>query len=208
MLADAPRSPAALAALDPLLGAQGRARLQAALLALAAGWAAAVTPGRATIAVEPAGAAADVAALTPGVRVEPQAGGHPGERVAAAVAAAFDRHGGPVLVAGAGVPRLSPAHAAAALGDLAGGAEASFGPAMDGGWYLTALAAPRPELFDLAAEVWQGPVVMARTLEVAQRLGMEVGLLRMERRLVTAGDARALLADPLTPPAVRAALTA
>ncbi|MEA2142428.1 MAG: uncharacterized protein QOI64_858, partial [Solirubrobacteraceae bacterium] len=77
--------------------------------------------------------------------------------------------------------------------------QASFGPNMDGGWYLAALAAPRLELFDLASEVWDGPVVMARTLEVAQRLDIEVGLLRMERRLETAVDAAAFLADPLTP---------
>jgi glycosyltransferase A (GT-A) superfamily protein (DUF2064 family) len=79
---------------------------------------------------------------------------------------------------------------------------------MDGGWYLAALAEPRLELFDLAAEVWDGPVVMARMLEAAQRLGLEVGLLRMERALRRPGDLVAMAADPLTPPDVFATLPA
>jgi glycosyltransferase A (GT-A) superfamily protein (DUF2064 family) len=123
----------------------------------------------------------------------------PQERLAGATRAAFARHGGPLLLAAADTPRLTTAHARMALDDLAGGADATFGPGMDGGWYLAALAAPRPELFDLAAEVWDGPVVMARTLEVARRLGLEIGLLRMERALRTPEDLVALRADPLSP---------
>jgi glycosyltransferase A (GT-A) superfamily protein (DUF2064 family) len=150
--------------------------------------------------VQPDDATGEVAALVgAGVAVFPAGAGGPGERIARAMAAAFERHGGPVLVAGTDVPRLGAHHAAAAIADLECGAAASFGPAMDGGWYLAALPEPRAELFDLAAEVWDGPVVMARTLEVTQRLGLEVGLLRMERRLATPGDADAFVADPLTP---------
>jgi glycosyltransferase A (GT-A) superfamily protein (DUF2064 family) len=125
---------------------------------------------------------------------------------AAAMAAAFERHGGPLLVARTDLPRLSPAHAAAALLDLTEGGDVSFGPTMDGGWYLAAMADPRPELLALSDEVWEGPVVMARTLEVAQRLGLEIGLLRMERRLASAVDVAAYAADPLTPPDVRVLL--
>jgi glycosyltransferase A (GT-A) superfamily protein (DUF2064 family) len=211
VLATAPEAPGVLEGLAPALGADARAALQATLIRRAAAWAveAAGGPGAATVAVLPASGAEDVAALVPpGVRVEAQTGDHLGERIAAAARAAFDRHGGPVLIAGIGVPRLGPAHIAAVRADLDAGAEASFGPNMDGGWYLAALAAPRLELFDLAGEVWEGPVVMARTLEVAQRLGLEIGLLRMERRLETVADAAAFLADPLTPADVAGGLAA
>ena len=95
-----------------------------------------------------------------------------------------------------------------ALADLEAGGDASFGPTMDGGWYLVALASPRVELFDLAVEVWDGPVVMARTLEVAQRLQLEIGLLRMERALRSPGDLAAMVADPLSPSDVFASLPA
>ena len=40
----------------------------------------------------------------------------------------------------------------------------------------------------------------------ARELGAEVGMLRHERLLVTPGDAAALLADPLAPADLRAAL--
>jgi glycosyltransferase A (GT-A) superfamily protein (DUF2064 family) len=195
--------------LDEHLGADRRARLEAALIAHATAWAEAVAPGRSSLVLDPPHATApDIAARLPaGVPLEPATGADPGERIAAATAAAFERHGGPVLVATAGVPRLGRHHAAAALADLDAGAAASFGPNMDGGWYLAALARPEPELFALAAEVWEGPVVLARMLGVAQELGMEVGLLRMERRIASVADVRAFVLDPLTPRTVIDALS-
>jgi hypothetical protein len=42
--------------------------------------------------------------------------------------------------------------------------------------------------------------------QAAQEAGIEIGLLRVERGLVTAADARAALIDPLTPPEVVALL--
>jgi hypothetical protein len=41
----------------------------------------------------------------------------------------------------------------------------------------------------------------------AGELGAEVGMLRHERLLVTPADAAALLADPMAPPDLRAALS-
>ena len=207
VLARAPSAGEVLDGLAAVLSASQRAVLQAALVRHAAAWAQEVAGERAVLAVDPPDLADEVAALVDGaVAVEPQRGESHGERISASVSAAFERSGGPVLVARSDVPRLAAAHAAAGLLDIADGGQASFGPSMEGGWYLAALGEPRLELFELAAEAWDGPVVMARTLEIARRLDVDVGLLRMERALRTQGDLLAVRADPLTPPDVSRAL--
>jgi glycosyltransferase A (GT-A) superfamily protein (DUF2064 family) len=114
--------------------------------------------------------------------------------------------GGPVLIASALAPRLTGEHARMALADLHGGAAATFGPGMDGGWYLVGLAAPHEAVLRLLAEPVAGAEVMGRLLAAAAEADLEVGLLRMERLLRTARDAAALRVDPLIPQAVRAAL--
>jgi glycosyltransferase A (GT-A) superfamily protein (DUF2064 family) len=202
VLARAPGAPGVLDGLAGALHPAARAALQQTLVRRAISWAADVAGPHALVAVEPGDSVDEVAALAGRVAVMAQPDLPRGARIAALVQTAFDRFGGPVLMAGTDVPRLSSAHAAMALGDLEGGGDASFGPSMDGGWYLAALREPRLELFDLAAEVWDGPVVMARMLEVAQRLGLEIGLLRMERALRSPPDLAALQADPLSPPEV------
>ena len=55
------------------------------------------------------------------------------------------------------------------------------------------------------AELRAGGVGVA--LQRARELGAEIGLIRHERALRDAADAAAYLADPLTPPDVRAALS-
>lgn len=116
--------------------------------------------------------------------------------VAAAAGAALELGPGPLLVLRAICPRLGSAHVAAALADLAAGCDAAYGPTLEGDWYLAALAQPRAEL------------LTANPFTVAREHDAEIGLLRHERALRTAGDAAAFLADPLTPADVRAALSA
>jgi uncharacterized protein len=207
-MARAPRPGACKTELESLLGPEGCARLQAVLIRRAADWAAAVAPGRAFVAYDPPDALEEMLALVPpGTDLLAQEDGHPGERLAAAVERAFALGGGgPVLVSGTDVPRLSPGHAAAALADLEAGCDATFGPALSGGWYLAGLAAPRPELFALGEEARDGPTLLARTLEIAREHSLELGLLRYERALERPLDARAVLADPLAPADVVAAL--
>jgi hypothetical protein len=48
--------------------------------------------------------------------------------------------------------------------------------------------------------------VLVKTLEAAARAGLSFAMLRSERELDDEADARAMLADPLTPPEIRAAL--
>jgi glycosyltransferase A (GT-A) superfamily protein (DUF2064 family) len=188
--------------LAPLLGAERRAALQALLIRRAAAWAATAAPGAAFVAVE--GSLDDVAALLPpGVTAFPQEGG----TASAALAAAIARIGrGPLLIAGTDCVRLGPDHAVAALDDLAAGCDVAIGATLEGGWYLAALREPRADLLTVAADAWReggiGPVI-ARAAEA----GAEVGLIRYERVLATPDDAAALLADPLLPPDLRAALT-
>ena len=192
------------APLEPLLRPERYAALQALLIRRAAAWAAAAAPGAAFVAVEPAGAVGEVARLLPtGVSAFAQDGGDPSEVLAAAIA----RVGrGPLLIAAADCPRLSPDHAAAALDDLAAGCDVTIGATLDAGWYLAGLREPRPELLTVAPEAWQRAGGITLVLRRARELGAEVGMLRYERLLVTPDDAAALLADPLVPGDLRAAL--
>lgn len=188
VVADAP-GPECLPGLAPLLGPDARARLQTALIARAASWAAAAARGRAVLVL--AGESTDALAAEPPPGVEVLHGVAP-SRLAT----------GPVLLAGAAWPRLGPEHAAAAWSDLDAGAVAAFGPALDGGAYLIALARPAPE--QLALPV--GPAGLPRAIEAARVHGDEIGLLRHERALVAPDDAVAFLADPLLDADLRALL--
>jgi glycosyltransferase A (GT-A) superfamily protein (DUF2064 family) len=210
ILADPPLPGACLPGLEPLLGPEGCARLQEVLVRRAAAWAAEVAPGRAFMAAAPppAGSSGDLVALAPADTVVfPQTGAHRGERLVVAVQEAFERAGpGPLLVAGTGVPRLSAAHAAAALADLAEGCDATFGPALDGGFYLAGLAGPHAAMFTLPADVWEGTDLLSGVLSRAREHALELGLLRYERELRAPLDVHALLADPLAPADVVAVL--
>ena len=73
-------------------------------------------------------------------------------------------------------------------------------PATDGRPFLIALARPEPALVRAAADG------LPDRQAAAELTAGEFGLLRSERRLVSAGDARAFAADPLTPPELAALL--
>jgi uncharacterized protein len=203
VIARAPSSGPAKPELEPLLGADRCADLQALLIRRAASWAAAVAPGAAYFAV--AGPLEDVRELLPpGVTAFAQEGTEPAEVLAAAIA----RIGrGPLVIAGTDCPRLSSFHAAAALDDLAAGCDVAIGATLEGGWYLAGLREPRPELLTVAPEAWQREGGIGLMLKRAGELGAEVGMLRHERLLVTPADAAALLADPLLPDELREALS-
>ena len=202
IVARAPSSGAPKPELAPLIDGDRRAALQALLIRRAAAWAAAAAPGSAHVAV--AGPVEEVRALLPpGVSAFAQQAGEP----EAALGAAIERIGrGPLLIAGTDCPRLGAAHAAAAFGDLAAGCDVVVGATLEGGWYLAGLREPRPELLSVAPQGWGGDGGFERVLRRAAELGAEVGMLRHERLLVAPPDAAALLADPLAPADLRAAL--
>jgi rSAM/selenodomain-associated transferase 1 len=206
VIAKAPRPGLCKTRLEPLLGPGGCARLQRALLRRAAEWAAAVGPSY--VAFTPADAREEVAALAPEATLIEQVDGDLGDRLAAATATVLAEHGGPVVLIGVDTPQLGAAHARAALSDLEDGIDVTFGPADDGGYYLVGLREPQPDVFALPTEAWGGPEVLRLSLEAASARGLSLALLRSERDLDEAGDVEAFLADPLTPPDVKAALRA
>jgi hypothetical protein len=91
----------------------------------------------------------------------------------------------------------------AALADLRAGCALSIGPVFDGGLYLLAATGVGLELLRdrgdgaVGAVDLTGSAVLASLVELAERAGIEVGLLQTERGLRSADDVRALLADPL-----------
>ncbi|HEV2815553.1 MAG TPA: TIGR04282 family arsenosugar biosynthesis glycosyltransferase [Solirubrobacteraceae bacterium] len=204
VIAKAPRPGLCKTRLEPLLGPGGCARLQAALVARAAAWATAV--GDAYVVFTPDDARDEIAALAPGATLIPQVDGSLGDRLAAAFRGVLSEHPGPALLVGVDTPQLGPAHADAALDDLRDGIDVTVGPASDGGYYLIGLREPHDAVFALPSELWGGSQVLVRTLEAASIAGLSIAMLRAERDLDDADDARAMLADPLTAPDIVAAL--
>jgi hypothetical protein len=204
VIAKAPRPGLCKTRLEPLLGGEGCARLQAALVARAAAWAAAA--GDPYVVFTPADAREEMAALAPGATLLAQVDGSLGDRLAAAFRDVLADHPGPALLVGVDTPQLGPRHAEAALDDLRDGIDVTVGPASDGGYYLIGMREPNDAVFALPDELWGGAEVLTRTLEAASGAGLTVGMLRAERDLDDERDARAMLADPLTPPEVAAVL--
>jgi rSAM/selenodomain-associated transferase 1 len=205
VIAKAPRPGLCKTRLEPLLGAQGCADLQAALIRRATAWAAEV--GTPYVAFTPADARQEIAALAPeGTRLIEQADGDLGDRLAAATAQVLAEHGGPVVLIGVDTPQIRPALGRQAIEDLRSGVDVTFGPAADGGYYLVGLREPHPEVFALATEKWGGAEVFELSLGAAHEAGLSLAMLRAERDLDDEDDARAMLADPLTPPEIAALL--
>lgn len=207
VMTKAPRPGQTKTRLEPLLGADGCARLQAALIRHAVRWAARMADGSAFVAYAPRDARDEVAELSgAGVRVFAQAPGDLGVRLAAATNLVFALHRGPMVVVGTDLPALGERHADAVRDALTGGADVCLGPAADGGYYLIALARPTAELFRLEPETWGGPRVLELTLRAAQARGLQVAMLEPECDLDTPSDALTALGDPRTPADIAAIL--
>jgi hypothetical protein len=205
------------AGLDAALGAGPATRLRELLAWRAVEWAiATASPGRAFASNRLPGVASGAArpfAEPPGDAAKPagnateplgdaaEPAGHATEPavLAAALEAALAGHHGPVLLVAPDVPRLDAKLAEAAIGDLQDGCLAALAPAQDGRAFLLALADARPGLLELAA-TRPGRPELSRVAELSDGEPLAIGLLRGERRLVSAHDARALAADPLAPP--------
>jgi rSAM/selenodomain-associated transferase 1 len=196
VMAKAPRPGEVKTRLEPLLGPDGCAVLQARLLARAASVAARSSPGAAWMAVDPPDAAELLGDLAgDGVRLFGQSGGHLGERLSAATTHVFRRHDGPVVVVGTDSPTIRSGHFQAARETLWAGNDVAIGPALDGGYYLIAMVRPLPELFALPPGAWGGERVLGLTLRAARAAGLKVGLIEPARDLDTPDDAAQLLAS-------------
>ena len=156
------------------------------------------------VAHDPPDAAFELRRLVGGdVGLFPQNGDGIAGRLADAAARVFARHDGPLLIIWPDLPKMRRSHATAALADLGSGCDVVLGPAIDGGLYLIGIARPLPSLFALPEQTWRSPDVMTVGFAAAQRAGLEIGILRVERALHRPSDVRAALADPLLPVEIR-----
>jgi len=203
IMARAPVAGTVKTRLHPLLGAEGCARLQAALIRHTA----TLDGGRGFLAHTPPDTAELIRPLV-GRRLTlfPQHGADLGERMADAVAVAAARRPGPVILIGTDCPVLRRAHLSAAAAQLAEGCDVVLGPAYDGGYYLIALARPDPSIFALPTSAWGGPHVADYTAERAAAAGLQLGFIDPEHDLDTPADATAALSDPRLPPEIAAML--
>ena len=200
VMAKAPRAGYAKTRLEPALGPDGCAKLQAALIRHTARWATGFAKGAVYVAFAPDDGAEDIAALVPqGTQLFPQTAGDLGMRLRSAIDHVYRLRPEPLVVVATDAPTIGAAEARAAIAALASGHDACFGAALDGGYVLVALRRPEPELFDLPSERWGGPRVLALSLERAQSSGLSAVTLAAERDLDTPEDAAALAADPRVP---------
>lgn len=98
-----------------------------------------------------------------------------------------DLPAGPVVIIGSDIPDIGAAHIALAFRKL-GDADAVFGPADDGGYWLVGLKRrPRvPEIFDNVR--WSGEHALADTRANAERAGLRVAMLGVLADIDTAED--------------------
>ncbi len=180
VLATAPRPGRCKTRLEPMLGPEGCAALQATLIRRAVAWAAEV--GTPYVAFAPADAREETAALVPpGTRLLEQAGEDAVTRVAAAAEQVLAERDGPVLLVGVDTPQSAPLVGRQALEDLACGCDLTFGPSADGRFYLVGVREPHPEVFDLPDGAWEGPRVLELTLGAAHEADLSLAMLRSER---------------------------
>ncbi|MBP0465357.1 TIGR04282 family arsenosugar biosynthesis glycosyltransferase [Roseomonas sp. PWR1] len=193
LFARAPRLGAVKRRLARGIGDRAALRFYAGTLAAVARPIARDARWRTLLATTPRGARADWARFAPrGTRRVAQPLGDLGARMAGAMRA----H--PVAVlAGTDVPDLRPSDIAAAIRAL-GRADAVFGPAEDGGYWLVGMGPRRPAR-PFAGVRWSTRHALADTLR--NFAGRRVALLRVLRDVDTAEDlrARATLPPPRPP---------
>jgi rSAM/selenodomain-associated transferase 1 len=119
----------------------------------------------------------------------PQRGSTLGERMREAARDLLSSGFDAVVLIGSDLPTLPPAHVSAALGILTRQSEVLvLGPAEDGGYYLIGLTQSRPEFFEHIP--WGTPLVLQRTREAAEALGIPVETMPLWYDVDSASDLR------------------
>lgn len=108
-----------------------------------------------------------------------------GARLQLAAEAAFGRGAPAVFLIGGDCPRLDAAALTEAAGRLAK-SDAVMGPAVDGGYYLLGLRAPRAAWFEGIA--WSTPAVAQQTRDRAKAMGLRLAELPVRRDVDTRAD--------------------
>jgi uncharacterized protein len=176
--------------LVPALGEAGAARAATAMLAdtLAAVRSVGADPW---LCFTPIEARERLRRLAPGFGLLAQGPGDLGDRLAACLADLLATGADRVAIVGADTPHVPIASYQRAFA-LLDEADVVFGPALDGGYYLVAAKAARPELF---AGIPMGTdAVLTETLARATRAGLVVDLLPPLRDLDRVEDLAAALA--------------
>jgi rSAM/selenodomain-associated transferase 1 len=120
--------------------------------------------------------------------VMPQRGGGLDQRIAAALSQAYTDLAEPVVLVGMDTPQVTPDLIESALRPLTdGSADASFGPADDGGFWLLGLRRPDPELV-LGVPMSTGDTGAAQLSRLV-RAGLRVHWMRTLLDVDTAADA-------------------
>jgi len=171
--------------LSPALPASMARDLSVALLRDALDVAAACPAGERILYWAEAPSARQEFAPPAGFAVRDQKGGDLGARLEDAFAAMLRERGDRAVVIGTDAPELDAETIHRAFGMLERH-DAALGPAADGGYYLAALAVPKPELF--RGIDWGTERVRAQTLERARGERLEVGMLDMLEDLDTPAD--------------------
>lgn len=137
----------------------------------------------------PDDAASEVASVGPSVWTRcPQGPGDLGERLVRAFADSFQGGARGTVVIGSDCPWIMPEDIGAAWLALEE-VDVVLGPAADGGYWLIALRESHPELFHGIS--WGQSSVLAETRHRAERLGLQVRLLRELADVDTVEDWRA-----------------
>lgn len=209
IVAKAPRPGLTKTRLQPLLGPEGCARLQVALIRHTLSWATALAPGAVFVAYTPLDAAGEMQNLVPpGTHLFAQTEGDLGRRLEHAVAHVYALRPAPLVLVATDAPTLDGSQAQAALRALEPAHDACFVPAHDGGYVLLALRAPFPALFRLPSALWGGKTVLAESLALAVRTGLSARALASEPDLDEPADALALASDSRVPAAIAQLLRA
>lgn len=160
--------------LSPSLSGVEAARLYHAFLQDAVEIACRIPASR-YLAVSPWSKAAWFRALAADDGLVAQGSGGLGRRLARVTEARFRDGASAVVVLGSDSPTLPPSFVESAFLRLEAGADAVFGPAEDGGYYLVGLGRPCAPLFEGVR--FSGPETLAATLAAAVRERLRVELL-------------------------------
>jgi rSAM/selenodomain-associated transferase 1 len=176
--------------LVPALGADGAARVAAAMLADTLAGVAEVG-AEPWVCFAPPEARARMARLAPGFGLLAQVEGDLGDRLAGCMAALLGGGADQVVIVGADTPQVPRTTYEAAF-TLLDQLDVVLGPAQDGGYYLVGAKAVLPELF---VGVPMGTDAVLRvTMQRAVRRRLRVGTVPMLRDLDRLEDLRAALA--------------
>lgn len=188
LMAKAPVAGTVKTRLCPPLSPGEAADLYERMLLAAAGCLRAVPAVRRRVSFSPPGAASYFrGAAFEGFGAAPQRGADLGERMTNAIGEAFAGGARRVAIVGADCPGLSPERISQAFDELLRGADAVFGPAPDGGFYLAAFNAVPRDLFGPGI-AWSSPAVLPDIAARCRKAGMAWSLLPEERDIDTPED--------------------